>query len=250
VAEDRLKITVICDNTGGDGDLTSSWGFACLIQGLESTILFDTGDEGPTFMGNLTRLGVAPESIDAVVLSHDHWDHTGGLADLLDAHAAATVYVLPSFSNKLGDAARRAGADVITVAAPTEICPGAWSLGDLSGGGKIAEQSLLIETGGGAIVVTGCAHPGIVGIVERAVAKVGGDVVAALGGFHLFETDEDVVRGIAMRLEELGVRFVGPCHCTGERSAQLFSEVFGDGFVSCHAGAVIEPADLVAGRTG
>jgi 7,8-dihydropterin-6-yl-methyl-4-(beta-D-ribofuranosyl)aminobenzene 5'-phosphate synthase len=90
-------LTVVYDNRSADPRLGTAWGFACLIETSATTILFDTGGDGQLLMDNLTALGIDPQAIDAVVLSHIHSDHTGGLDRLLAANDRLTVYLPRSF---------------------------------------------------------------------------------------------------------------------------------------------------------
>jgi 7,8-dihydropterin-6-yl-methyl-4-(beta-D-ribofuranosyl)aminobenzene 5'-phosphate synthase len=245
-----LTITILYDNRAGPEGLASAWGFACLIEGLPSTILFDTGGDSPTLLRNMAKLGVAPETVDAVVLSHAHDDHTGGLAGFLDVRGAAKVYLLGSSPGAVADAARARGAEVIEVAEPTEICAGATLSADLGDPSRISEQCLLLSGDAGVAVVTGCAHPGIVRIVERVKELTGRNVVSVLGGFHLLRTSDEAVDAIISRLRELGVRYVVPCHCTGDGAIERFAVSYGDAFTRCHAGAVIVQGDLLMSPQG
>jgi len=232
-----LSVTIIYDNRVSAVGLEWAWGFACLVEGLEKTILFDTGGDGPTLLGNMATLGIEPPDIDVVVLSHAHWDHTGGLADFLGVHSAVTVYLLESFPAEIGDDSRSRGADVVKVSEPTELCPGAILSGEMVGQGGIAEQSLLLSTDSGVAVVTGCAHPGIVSAVERATESSDRDVLVVIGGFHLFK-DSDA-------LQELDVRWAAPCHCSGDAAIQRFADAYGDAFLVCRAGSVIPVGELL-----
>jgi len=101
VSMDSITITTVFDNEAFEEGLESSWGFSCLVQGLEKTILFDTGGEGEILLGNMERLGLDPGTIEVVILSHFHADHTGGLTDLLNAIPRATVYLLETFPDQL-----------------------------------------------------------------------------------------------------------------------------------------------------
>ena len=136
-----------------------------------------------------------------------------------------TVYLLDSFPDQIGDDSRSRGAGVIKVSQPTELCGGATSTGEMVGQTGIQEQSLLLSTGSGAAVVTGCAHPGILSTVERAKELTDSEVLAVLGGFHLFSDSDASVRRIVSRLQELDVRWVAPCHCCGDPAIQRFAEV-------------------------
>ena len=99
----KVNITVIYDNNSFKDGLRTSWGFSCLITGIEKTILFDTGGDGPLLLENMTQLGIDPNSIELVVLSHEHWDHTGGMAKLLDKNHNMSVYLLESFPQNIKD---------------------------------------------------------------------------------------------------------------------------------------------------
>ncbi len=78
-----MKITIIYDNVVWESTLTPDWGFACLVETTGQTLLFDTGAKGNILLGNMELIGIDPFAIDAVFISHSHWDHIGGLADFL-----------------------------------------------------------------------------------------------------------------------------------------------------------------------
>jgi 7,8-dihydropterin-6-yl-methyl-4-(beta-D-ribofuranosyl)aminobenzene 5'-phosphate synthase len=245
VHPEDLTVTVIYDNRADAEGLEPAWGFACLVEGLEKAILFDTGGDGPTLLGNMAGLGVEPQDVDVVVLSHAHDDHTGGLAGFLDVHNAVTVYLLESFPNEIGDDSRSRGAGVIKVSQPTELCGGATLTGEMVGKTGIQEQSLLLSTDSGAAVVTGCAHPGILSTVERAKEMTDREVLVIIGGFHLFKDSDASVRRIVSRLQELEVRWAAPCHCSGDSAIQRFADAYGDAFLPCRAGTVIPVGKLL-----
>jgi len=118
----ELKITVIYDNDVFQEGLKSEWGFACLIEGAEKTILFDTGGDGAILMANMEKLGIDPAKINVVVLSHKHWDHVGGLPNFLEKNSDVTVYMLESFPDKVKQVAENKEAKIIAVTGPLEIC--------------------------------------------------------------------------------------------------------------------------------
>ena len=199
-----MKITIIYNNEA-DAGLKSGWGFSCLIE-AEEKILFDTGDSGENLIYNFRQLNIQPESVDAVVISHNHWDHTGGLKEFLKLNPNAKVFRPKSFSK------------------PTEISPAVHSTGAL--GKIIKEQSLVVNTEKGNIVITGCAHPGLENIIEA--AKELGKIYGVLGGFHGFSA-----------LEILdGIKLIAPCHCT-KYIRQIRAEYPAE-FVEIKAGSVIE----------
>lgn len=241
-----IKLTVVYDNYGGREGLKTRWGFSCLVEGLEKTILFDTGADAATLLANAADLGIDLGRIDVVVLSHAHQDHVGGLPGLLEERGGLTVYVLESFPAETKESARTRGADVIDVQEPLVICQGAMSTGEMRRLLGMREQSLVLSTGRGLIVLTGCAHPGIVDIVARSKELTDRDVLAVVGGFHLLRHSDEALLGVISDLQELNVRFVAPSHCSGDRAIELFREAYGNRFIACGVGEVISAADLTS----
>jgi 7,8-dihydropterin-6-yl-methyl-4-(beta-D-ribofuranosyl)aminobenzene 5'-phosphate synthase len=230
-----LSVTIVYDNTAYDPDLRAEWGFAAWIEYGGHTLLFDTGGDSPTLLNNMEKLGLDPQKIEAVVLSHIHGDHVGGLQGLLSTGITPTVYALASFPRSFKEAVR-SQVELVEVRDGLEILPGLHSTGELQG--PVVEQALAIETSEGLVVITGCAHPGIVRIVREARAIVDEDVALVLGGFHLMGTSASGVRGIISDLRQLGVRRASPTHCTGERAIAIFAENFGEDYEPGGAGRV------------
>jgi 7,8-dihydropterin-6-yl-methyl-4-(beta-D-ribofuranosyl)aminobenzene 5'-phosphate synthase len=230
-----LSVTIVYDNTAYDPNLRAEWGFAAWIEYGGHTLLFDTGGDSPTLLGNMEKLGLDPQKIEIVVLSHIHLDHTGGLEGLLDTGVRPTVYALASFPGSFKESVQ-AQTELVEVRDELEILPGLYSTGELRGG--VTEQALAIETSAGLVVITGCAHPGIVRIVREAKEIVDGDVALVMGGFHLMETSQRGVQNIISDLRQLGVRQVSPTHCTGESAIAAFAEAFGEDYVQGGAGRV------------
>lgn len=231
-----VTFSIIYDNNGYDVALKASWGFSCLVETGETTMLFDTGGDGPTLLSNMVRMGVDPQTIDAVALSHIHGDHTGGLMGLLDTGVRPTVYVPATFPASFKEQVR-ARTELVEVTEAVELLPGIYTTGEV--GSAIIEQALAVETADGLVVVTGCAHPGVVETVRRAREVAGGEVVLVMGGFHLGEASRGEVEGIIADFQELGVQRVAPCHCTGDRARGMFADAFGADFVSAGVGRVI-----------
>ena len=199
-----MKITIVYDNQANEG-LKSGWGFSCLIEAKEK-ILFDTGDKGENLIYNLRQLDIQPESVAAVVISHNHWDHTGGLKEFLKLNNIAEVFHPKSFSK------------------PTEISPGIHSTGAL--GRLIKEQSLVVNTKKGNLVITGCAHPGLDKIIDKANQL--GKIYGVLGGFHGFS-----------KLEKLrSIKLIAPCHCT--QHIQQIRQRYPVEFKEIRAGSFLE----------
>ena len=234
---DSIIITTVYDNNIYVEDVTSSWGFSCLIQGLEKTILFDTGGDGQILLANMRQLGLDPEKVEIIVLSHLHGDHTGGMADFIRVNSQVTVYMPESFPQHFKREVTEGGARLVTVGDSLEICPDAFLTGQM--GTAILEQALILKTGQGLVIITGCAHPGIVSVVETS-RKIGGKVpYLVMGGFHLFGASRSTVREILAQFRDLGVVKVSPCHCTGPEAIAMFAEAYGQEYIQNGVGRVI-----------
>jgi 7,8-dihydropterin-6-yl-methyl-4-(beta-D-ribofuranosyl)aminobenzene 5'-phosphate synthase len=195
-----LKITILYDNTVFQSGLRADWGFACLLEGNDYVILFDTGADGEILLSNMKALNVDPLSIDTVFISHAHFDHTGGLSAFLNVNPEVTLYCPNSFRG-----VRRAR-KVIHISNLTKLDNGLYSTGEL----KNVEQSLAVETEQGTVLVIGCAHPGMEAILHS-VSHLG-KVRAVIGGFHGFR-EFDLLRD---------VDWICPTHCT-QYSSEIHS---------------------------
>jgi 7,8-dihydropterin-6-yl-methyl-4-(beta-D-ribofuranosyl)aminobenzene 5'-phosphate synthase len=238
-----LRLTIIYDNVPHRDNLRNDWGFSCLIEGLDRTILFDAGRYDDIFISNLDKLGIDPMKIDALFLSHDHPDHIGGTLKLLEIKNELQVSLVQSFPSGFKKAVTRTGAALASVDQPRKISRHCLSTGEMSSVVK-NEHALVILTGAGSIVITGCAHPGVVDIVERAKAITGRDVLLLAGGCHLLMDDAGSIRKKVSRIEELGVRYVAPSHCTGIAAIEIFAEVYGEHFIDSGVGRVIAIGQL------
>ncbi|MBC2744901.1 MAG: MBL fold metallo-hydrolase [Desulfosarcina sp.] len=138
-----LSIIVTYDNNPFQEALSSAWGFSCLIRGTEQTILFDTGGDGALLLANMKRLRIDPQEIDAVVLSHFHGDHVGGLERVIQENKSVTIYMPASFPKSFKNGLKRSRIKIIEVHDPTKICKGVYSTGEL--GTWIKEQSIMIH---------------------------------------------------------------------------------------------------------
>lgn len=230
---DSVTFTVVYDNNVYDRRLQTAWGFACLVETGKSTVLFDTGGDGSILLKNMESLGFNPLQIDAIVLSHIHADHTGGLTALLEEGVRPPVYVPATFPVSFKKRVRTFTA-LVEVTGPMEILPGIHTSGEL--GTYIVEQALVVETGHGLVVVTGCAHPGVVEMVRRAMESFGGQVAWVIGGFHLGGTSSIRIEGIIDEFRRLGVQKVAPCHCTGDLARRMFAQAFGAAYFPAGVG--------------
>lgn len=234
---ERITLSVVYDNNDYDPRLQTAWGFACLIEMDGTTILFDTGGDGAVLLSNMATLGLDPQEIDMVILSHIHGDHTGGLASLLAEGISPTVYVPRSFP--AGFKAQVEAKTILhEVSGPETIIEGVYTTGEMGSG--IIEQAVVLKTAKGLVVITGCAHPGIARMVERAEEIGNDEIYLVLGGFHLGGKSEAEIENIIGEFQKLGVQKVAPCHCTGELATNLFHRAFGEDFIQNGAGRIIE----------
>ncbi len=240
---EELEITVIYDNRPYRQGLECAWGFSCLIRVTGKTILFDTGGDGDILMGNMEKSGIDPGIIDQVVISHAHWDHTGGMQAFLQLNPGPEVYILSAFPDEISRAVEKSGGSCIEADKSASLCSGAKTTGKM--GEAIKEQSLIVETSEGVVVITGCAHPGIVNIVKRAADISDDDILLVMGGFHLLDKTNTQLQGIISELREMGVRFTAPCHCSGEEAIDAFEEAYRDYFIRIGTGRVITARDFM-----
>jgi len=235
---DRIKITILYDNYLFIEGTKTDWGFSCIIEGTEKTILFDTGTKSDILFHNINFLKVNPEDVELVAISHNHGDHTGGLFSFLDKNNKVSVYLPISFPGTFVSRVKEKKAKVISVDKPVEICKDIFLTGEM--GKQIKEQSMILDTSKGLVVITGCAHPGIVSIVKRAKEILDKKIYLVLGGFHLMRKSEAEVKDIIKEFRSLGVSKVGATHCTGERAIELFREAYGKNYIQMGVGKVIE----------
>jgi len=236
VAE-RLTITILYDNNEYDERLETAWGFACLLERGDLTLLFDTGGDAPTLLSNMDVLGLDPRAIDIIVLSHIHGDHVGGLGGILAVNEETTVYLPRSFPASFKEQVKPY-AHVVEVHEPMEIAEDIYTTGELGAG--IIEQSLVLVTGRGSVVITGCAHPGIVNIVAKAKEITGGEVYLVMGGFHLGGASQATIESIVEDFRELGVQKAAPCHCSGDLARSTFEKAYGENFILAGVGSRLE----------
>jgi 7,8-dihydropterin-6-yl-methyl-4-(beta-D-ribofuranosyl)aminobenzene 5'-phosphate synthase len=210
-----MKVTIVYDNDAWKDGVTADWGFSCLVEAHGRVILFDTGARGSILLDNMNKLDVDPGRIDDIVISHSHWDHVGGMDDVL-ALKSVGVY-LPTTCPEPARAK-----EVIRVEEPGPLFENIYSTGTLHN----MEQSLVVATSERMAVIVGCAHPGVRDIL--ATANSFGRVGALIGGLHGF-SDFELVKDLEL---------VCPTHCTKHK--ERIKELYPDTWVSGGVGKVIE----------
>jgi len=187
-----LKATIVYDNTSNRDDLIADWGFACIIETERKTMLFDSGGNGRILMQNLYSLQMDPKAVNEVFISHNHFDHTGGLSAFLDVNSQVIIYV-PEELRGIRQAKK-----VIYIKKARELSRGFFSTGVL---GNI-EQSLAVRTRKGLVLFVGCSHPAMDKILSSAATF--GKPYGIIGGLHGFERYELFA----------DLQLICPTHCT------------------------------------
>ena len=239
--EVKMEIKILFDNYTQDrSKFEMGWGFSCLIN---EDVLFDTGEDGDLLVKNVKAMGVDANKIQKIVISHDHYDHTGGLYGFLRQYPGKEVYILSSFREEIKIIIKKGGGKYIINDEFKELHPNIFTTGLIKGvymGGTMPEQSLIVKMEKGLIVITGCSHPGIVTILERVKEFFPQEkIFAVLGGFHLLDKGKREIDYIIEKFKSLGVEKVGPTHCTGWEAIKAFQEAYGDNFLSLGAGATL-----------
>lgn len=232
-----MEIRVLFNSTGLLDDLSVGWGLSFLI---DNKILFDTGEKGDLLINNINKLKVDLSLIESVVVSHDHWDHTGGLEEILTKKPNTSVYACPGFGVDFKQRIEAFSVKLIQTPYFTKVSHRVYSTGEILGtykGNNISEQALIIKTEKGFSVITGCAHPGIIKILEKIRASLSIEkFYAVFGGFHLKDHSNSEINSIIDKFIALKVQKVGATHCSGIKAEESFRERYKDNFLSMNVG--------------
>ncbi|MBC2594190.1 MBL fold metallo-hydrolase [Ruficoccus amylovorans] len=270
----EIRLTLLTENTAKGRKILGEHGLAYWIETPAGNVLFDTG-QGQTLFHNAALCGADLAQTAAVVLSHGHFDHTGGLEQVLDAAPAASVYfhpdaILPRYSAAPAGGTRtvavpfmhnggvlKKAATVRYTRQPTPILGGLVATGEVprhyadedTGGDFFLDadghrrdpinddQSLYFESTEGLVLILGCAHAGVVNTLHH-VARLTGTqrIHAVIGGMHLLYADPARLERTYAAFRDYDVRLIAPCHCTGIRAVAGFWNHFPERCAEAHAG--------------
>ncbi len=268
------RITILYDAFGARDDLQRDWGFSALVETGGKRILFDTGNNADIFARNAAVLGIDLRTIDLVVISHRHGDHTAGLSHLLSVNPNVTVYApvdglfgdfgsrvpgtfyrreasLPAHSryfdgqppDRIATGSHWPAAHFELIDSTREIAPGVsviLTVSNKPGTLELRELSLAVQTARGIVLIVGCSHPGIETIVAASKA-VAPHVHMIVGGLHLVTTPDSEIARLATALhDQWHVDSIAPGHCTGEPAFLALRKTFGAAYVYAGLGTTIE----------
>ncbi|MBN1791182.1 MAG: MBL fold metallo-hydrolase [Bacteroidales bacterium] len=236
---DPILVKMIYNNTGNHPDFKKEWGLAMWIEDNKHAILFDTGGNPETFRKNILVAGIDLSILSSVVISHNHWDHIRGIPVVLDGITQKTNIYVPA-SNAPEIKSSNPFVNVVPVTDARPIDGSVWSTGEMQGtidAANIFEQSILIVRGNLVYVFTGCAHPGIVPIVDKAKTLFPDKAIAlAAGGFHLINKSAEQIQEVSDKLNEMQVQKIAPSHCTGDKAIEFFRSEWKDRFIDFNIG--------------
>ena len=275
----KLRITTLSENTACLGSFLGEWGLSFLVEVDGLTLLLDTGQSIST-VHNADALDIDLSWVGRIILSHGHFDHTGGLLEVLrrikkkieviahpDVWADKYSGRQPQVYSYIGVPHHRhllesQGADFKLTTEPVRIADGIMTTGEVpmvtgfeavetyllvrDGDGfrqdeVLDDQALIITTEAGLVVLLGCAHRGIINTVYHAQKLTGiKQIYAVLGGCHLMDASAERIRLTTEALKEMGVQRLGVSHCTGLRAACYMAREFGDSFFFNNAGTIVE----------
>lgn len=215
------------------------WGVSFLIG---EDVLFDTFGDPCLFLRNAQRLNIDFSKIKHIVISHDDWDHISGLWYIINRYKDVVVYICPNFKQEIKDRIVSFGVKIIEVSGLLKIKDNVYSTGqmeDESGGRTIAEQSLIIQSKDRIILITGCAHPGIINIVRNIKERFTEKIHLVIGGLHLKDSGKEQIQEVITQLRMNGIEKIAPMHCTGKLAMNLLKTEYKDNFVH------LKPADTI-----
>lgn len=271
-----MKIVTLVENTLGNSGCECEHGLSIYIETIKHKILLDTGSSD-MFLKNAQKLGVDLSQVDMMILSHGHYDHAGGLMDFVKINPSATIYMRPTVV-KAYYSMKAAGAKYIglderifslpqikytneseTLGEQVALFSGVigrrfWPKGNRSLKIKVAdiyeqdsfdhEQSLVVRENGKSVLISGCAHNGILNILDKYRELYHADPDMVITGFHmksdfLSEEDKEVIQMTAKELSKMENTIFYSGHCTGEEAFGIMKQIMGEQLLALHSGDCI-----------
>jgi len=227
------EVTILFDNHNPDGGERSLWGFAAYLHAHK--LLFDTGSNGRVLLRNMERLGIDIAKVKRLFISHEHWDHIGGIDSVLEANPNLTIFAPRSLSkNMIADMRTQSHEVIVCRGTPIQLSDTLYSTGVQ---GKLTPEHALVIDAEAPTVLTGCGHYGIDRITARAANILDKPIRTVIGGFHLHSTPDDEIEEKIATLKDIGVTRVMPTHCSGDEAIKRFRKGFGEGFYDGGIGA-------------
>ncbi len=232
------KIIMLYDNYQFSENTISDWGFSCLIISGKDTVLFDTGARKDILFHNLESLGIGLSSVQTLVISHHHGDHTGNIFPVIEYNPDLLVFLPSTLNGKFIRMVENYGPRAIVEQDNRQIAHNIFLSGEM--GFQIREQGIVIITQKGLILISGCGHPGIDRMVRKVSKKFKKPVYMVVGGFHLEEHSDDEIDEIIEVFKEFGVEKTAPAHCTGHIAMNKLRKAYQHNFIRSGTGKVIE----------
>lgn len=235
-----MEIKLIANGSSKWERLIHRWGVSFLIG---EDVLFDTFGDPGVFLNNIHRFNIDITKIKHIIISHDDWDHISGLWYLVHDRKDITIYICPGFREDIKERMKPFGVRLVEVADSSLLKEDIYSTGQLcseSEGRLIYEQSLIAKTAKGLVIITGCAHPGIISIVDNIRKKFNENIHFLIGGLHLKDKTIAQIEEVISSLKSYSIDKIAPLHCTGEIAQRLFKEAYGDNYISLKIGETLE----------
>ncbi|MBN2546374.1 MAG: MBL fold metallo-hydrolase [Spirochaetes bacterium] len=237
-----MKLQIIAEASIKYEILFKNWGLSVLI---DNKILFDTFSNYKILEKNFKKNKINIEKIEYVVISHEHWDHTGGLWWFLENNNNVTVILNKSFSKEFKEIVKSYKVKIIELESSFyQITDNIFSTGEIIGlynNKKIYEQSLVIKKNDEIILLTGCAHPGIINIVQKVHDEFNKKISLLLGGFHLSNKSSYELKKTALQLKNHNqIGEIAPCHCTGGKAVQIIKRIFKNNYIKVYSNKTLE----------